>query len=289
MGIINTIIQAIIQGITEFLPVSSSGHLSLYQHFTGENGEGGLLLSVFLHLGTLLAVFIAFRDTIWALIKEFGRLCKDVVSGKFKWSEMNGERRLIFMLIFSTAMLIPFFFFKDFFTGISEDSSILAEGFCFLYTSVILFLADRFANGKKIPKDITVKDAVVVGAFQGVALLPGVSRSGSTISSGLLRGFSRDTAVRYAFILGIPAILGGCLTEAVDAAKGDVQFYPVEFVIGFFVAMVVGLLSIKMVSWLLKSDKFKVFSIYTFILGILVIGVSIYEIVTGNIVSVNIR
>ena len=109
MGIISTIIQAIIQGITEFLPVSSSGHLSLYQHFTGESGEGGLLLSVFLHLGTLLAVFIAFRDTIWALIKEFGRLCKDVVSGKFKWSEMNGERRLIFMLIFSTAMLIPFF------------------------------------------------------------------------------------------------------------------------------------------------------------------------------------
>ncbi len=286
MGILNTILQAIIQGITEFLPVSSSGHLSLYQHFTGNDGEGALLLSVFLHLGTLLAVFIAFRDTIWALIKEFGFLVRDIVKGKFKWSEMNGERRLIFMLVFSTAMLIPFVFFKDFFTGVSEDSSIMAEGFCFLYTSIILFLSDKFGSGKKIPKDITVKDSLVVGAFQGVALLPGVSRSGSTISSGLLCGFSRDTAVRYAFILGIPAILGGSVTEAMDAAKENVEFYPVEFVIGFFVAMIVGLLSIKMVSWLLKSDKFKVFSIYTFILGVAVIGVAVYELATGNVVCI---
>lgn len=282
MKFLNVIAQAIIQGLTEFLPVSSSGHLSLYQHFTGKSGEGALMLSVFLHLGTLVAVFIAFRDTIWALIKELGFLIRDIASGKFKWSEMNGERRLIFMLIFSTAVLIPFYFFKDFFEGISEDGSILVEGCCFLYTSAILFMSDRFSNGTKIPKDITVKDSLVVGAFQGVALLPGVSRSGSTISSGLLRGFSRDTAVRYAFILGIPAILGGGLLEAADAVKAQVAFDPAEITIGFVVAAIVGLASIKMVQWLLKSDKFKLFAVYTLILGIAVVGVSVYEIATGT-------
>lgn len=282
MRFVNVMIQAIIQGLTEFLPVSSSGHLSLYQHFTGKSGEGALMLSVFLHLGTLVAVFIAFRDTIWALIKELGFLIRDILGGKFKWSEMNGERRLIFMLIFSTAMLIPFYFFKDFFEGISEDSSVLVEGICFLYTSAILFMSDRFSHGTKVPKDIKVKDSLVVGAFQGVALLPGVSRSGSTISSGLLCGFSRDTAVRYAFILGIPAILGGGLLEAADAVKSHVAFDPAEITLGFVVAAIVGLASIKMVQWLLKSDKFKVFAVYTFILGLAVIGVSIYEIATGT-------
>lgn len=286
MDIIGTIIQAIIQGVTEFLPVSSSGHLSLFQHFTGSGGEAGLLLSVYLHLGTLLAVFIAFRETIWALIKECGFLIKDIFKGKFKWSEMNGERRMIFMLIFSTAMLIPFFVFKDFFTGISEDNSILVEGFCFLYTSIILFLSDKFSKGTKGYRDITVKDSVTVGIFQGVALLPGVSRSGSTISSGLLCGFTRDTAVRYAFILGIPAILGGSVTQAYDAMQSEVSVNAVELIVGFVVAMLVGLAAIKMVSWLLKSDKFKVFSIYTFILGILVIGVGVYELATGNIVCI---
>lgn len=287
MDIINTIIQAIIQGVTEFLPVSSSGHLSLFQHFTGSGGEAGLLLSVYLHLGTLLAVFIAFRETIWALIKELGALIKDVFAGRFKWSEMNGERRMIFMLIFSTAMLIPFYIFKDFFTGISEDNSILVEGLCFLYTSVILFLSDRFSKGTKTYKDITVRDSVTVGVFQGVALLPGVSRSGSTISSGLLCGFSRDTAVRYAFILGIPAILGGSATEAYAAMQSEVSINPVELVVGFIVAMLVGLAAIKMVSWLLKSDKFKVFSIYTFVLGLLVIAVGVYELITGNVLCLN--
>lgn len=288
MDILNTIVQAIIQGLTEFLPVSSSGHLSLYQHFTGKSGEGALMLSVFLHMGTLLAVIIAFRDTIWALIKELGALIRDVFKGRFKWKEMNGERRLIFMLIFSTAVLIPFYFFKDFFEGVSEDSSVMVEGFCFLYTSLILFLSDRFCNGKKVPKDITVKDSLVVGAFQGVALLPGVSRSGSTISSGLLCGFSRDTAVRYAFILGIPAIFGGGLLEAADAVKSNVSFDPLCLVVGFVVAAIVGLMSIKMVSWLLKSNKFKIFAIYTLILGLAVIGVSIYEVVTGEPVVINI-
>ena len=166
---------------------------------------------------------------------------------------MNGERRMIVMLVISLLLLIPFYFFKDFFQLISEDEDILIEGFCFLYTSMLLFLSDKCVNGKKLPKDITVKDAITVGAFQGVALLPGVSRSGSTICSALFCGFTRETAVRYSFLLGIPAILAGFVLEVKDAVEvgaTDVELLP--YIVGLVIAAVVGILAIKMVSWLVK-------------------------------------
>ena len=282
MNIFEAIMQGIIQGLTEFLPVSSSGHLSLYQHFTGNSGEGALLFSAVLHLGTLVAVFTAFRKTIWELIKELGFMIKDIFTGKFKWKEMNPPRRAIIMMIISLLMLIPFYIFKDFFEGVSEDSDIIVEGICFLYTATILFLSDRCVKGNKKFGDITVKNAVTVGAFQGVALLPGVSRSGSTISGGLFCGFERETAVQYSFILGIPAILGGCLLQvkdAVDQKAMDIE--PLNFAVGFIVSAIVGLCAIKMVNWLVKSDKFKIFAVYTLILGVVVIGIGIFEHAVG--------
>ena len=278
MNIFEAIMQGIIQGLTEFLPVSSSGHLSLYQHFTGNSGEGALLFSAVLHLGTLVAVFTAFRKTIWELIKELGFMIKDIFTGKFKWKEMNPPRRAIIMMIISLLMLIPFYIFKDFFEGVSEDSDIIVEGICFLYTATILFFSDRCVKGNKKFGDITVKNAVTVGAFQGVALLPGVSRSGSTISGGLFCGFERETAVQYSFILGIPAILGGCLLQvkdAVDQKAMDIE--PLNFAVGFIVSAIVGICAIKMVNWLVKSDKFKIFAVYTLILGVVVIGIGIFE------------
>ena len=282
MNIFEAIMQGIIQGLTEFLPVSSSGHLSLYQHFTGNSGEGALLFSAVLHLGTLVAVFTAFRKTIWELIKELGFMIKDIFTGKFKWKEMNPPRRAIIMMIISLLMLIPFYIFKDFFEGVSEDSDIIVEGICFLYTATILFFSDRCVKGNKKFGDITVKNAVTVGAFQGVALLPGVSRSGSTISGGLFCGFERETAVQYSFILGIPAILGGCLLQvkdAVDQKAMDIE--PLNFAVGFIVSAIVGICAKKMVNWLVKSDKFKIFAVYTLILGVVVIGIGIFEHAVG--------
>ena len=283
MNIFEAIMQGIIQGLTEFLPVSSSGHLSLYQHFTGNSGEGALLFSAVLHLGTLVAVFTAFRKTIWELIKELGFMIKDIFTGKFKWKEMNPPRRaIIMMIIISILPLFIFYIFKDFFEGVSEDSDIIVEGICFLYTATILFFSDRCVKGNKKFGDITVKNAVTVGAFQGVALLPGVSRSGSTISGGLFCGFERETAVQYSFILGIPAILGGCLLQvkdAVDQKAMDIE--PLNFAVGFIVSAIVGICAIKMVNWLVKSDKFKIFAVYTLILGVVVIGIGIFEHAVG--------
>ncbi len=264
MTIFDAIVQAIIQGLTEFLPVSSSGHLKLYQAITGQTVEEGTFLLVILHLGTLVAVCIAFWDTIWALIKEFFVMIKDIFTGKFKWKTMNPDRRMLIMLFISLVLLVPFYFFKDKF----ENISLPVLGCCFLFTSIELFLASRIRNTKKTAGDLTVKDAVVIGLFQCVALFPGVSRSGSTISGGLFSGLEKETAVRYSFVLGIPAILGGCLVELKDALDGTIEVKILPTVIGFAVAAIVGILAIKLVKWLIKSDNFIVFSIYTLLVSI---------------------
>ncbi len=285
MSLFDAIIQAILQGLTEFLPVSSSGHLSLYQHFTGNNGDGALMFSAILHLGTLVAVFIAFRQDIWALIKELGNIFRDIFKRRFTLKDMNPERRMIVMIILSCFCLAPFALFKDWFESIGEDGSIFAEGLCFLYTAAILFMSDRCNKGDKTAGDITVKDSVTVGLFQGVALLPGVSRSGSTISSGLFSGFSRETSVKYSFILGIPVILLSCLMEVVEAARSNVHVGAANCIVGFIVAAAVGVMAIKLVNWLVKTDRFKIFAIYTFILGCVVLVVSFIEFCMGHAIT----
>ena len=272
MTIFDAIIQAIIQGLSEFLPVSSSGHLKLYQTITGQSVEEGTFLLVILHLGTLVAVCIAFRETIWALLKEFFAMVKDIFTGKFKWKTMNPERRMLVMLFISLVLLVPFYLIKDVF----ENISLPVLGLCFLFTSVILFLASRIRNTKKTAGDITVKDAVVIGLFQCAALFPGVSRSGSTISGGLFSGLEKETAVRYSFVLGIPAILGGCLVELKDALEGTIQVNYGAAAVGFVVAAIVGILAIKLVQWLIRSDNFIVFSIYTFIVSLFTFGYWIF-------------
>lgn len=286
MNILSAILQAIIQGLTEFLPVSSSGHLSIYQHFTGNSGEGALMFSAILHLGTLVAVFACFWQQIFALIVEFFAMIKDIFTGKFSFKNMEPARRVIFMFIISTAVLIPFYIFKDFFESFSEDASIFAEGICFLYTAAILFMADRTEKGTKEITDVKVKDAATIGFFQAIALLPGVSRSGSTISAGIFSGLKREEAVSYSFILGIPAILGGCLVEVKDGLSSEVSAGVLNCIVGFVVAAVVGLLAIKLVQWLMKSDKFKIFYIYTFILGIVVLGFAIAEMIIGHPITI---
>lgn len=282
MKVLSAILQAIIQGLTEFLPVSSSGHLSVYQHFTGNSGEGALMFSAILHLGTLVAVFVCFWQQIFALIIEFFAMVRDIFTGKFSFKNMEPARRVIFMFIISTAVLIPFYIFKGFFESFSEDASILAEGICFLYTAAILFMADRTEKGTKEITDVSMKDAATIGFFQAVALLPGVSRSGSTISAGIFSGLKRSEAISYSFILGIPAILGGCLVEVKDGLASEADISILNCIIGFVVAAVVGLLAIKLVQWLMKSDKFKVFYIYTAILGVVVIGFAITEMIIGH-------
>lgn len=282
MEIIHAIIQGIVQGLTEFLPVSSSGHLAVYQYFfvPGES-ENAFLFDAILHLGTLLAVCIAFKERVLTLVKELGRMFKDIFTGQFFKHRMNPARRMIVMMIISLLVLIPFYPFKDAIESVATDH-IVVLGFLFIYTSVILFLSDRCKKGNKTEAHITPLNALTVGLFQGVALFPGISRSGSTISAGLFCGFKRETAVEYSFMLGIPTILAGCLLEIKDyvgsVADGTAVAINIPaYIVGFIVSAIVGVLAIKMVNWLIKSDKFVVFSIYTLILGIVVIVAGILK------------
>ncbi|MCL2019371.1 MAG: undecaprenyl-diphosphate phosphatase [Oscillospiraceae bacterium] len=271
MEYIQTIILAVVQGLTEFLPVSSSGHLSVFGHFM-EPREDSLLLLVVLHIGTLVAVVVAFHSIITGMIKEFFLTIADIFTGKFKWSVMNDNRKMMFMTIIATSLLVPvYLFLKDFFTASEGDGDIIFEGCAFIFTAILLFLSDACLKGIKTGKDMKITDAVTVGLFQCVALFPGVSRSGSTITGGLLCGFSRQTAVAFSFILGIPAILGGGFMEIREALQSGLDINYIELLIGFVVSAVVGFFAIKLVKIIAKKEKFKIFGVYTAILGSLCI------------------
>ena len=277
MSILSAIIQAIAQGLTEFLPVSSSGHLSVIQYFVGSENAGGVVFSLILHLGTLGAVFIAFHKLIGRLIIEFCRMVGQIFTGKFKWKERSPEQNMVIMLLISTALLLPIYFtIGDWIETFSEDGSILLEGICFIITGVVLIIADRCVKGKKKIGDINGKNALVVGAFQCAALFPGISRSGSTISGGLLSGMTRETAVQYSFILGIPAILGGAVSEIGGATKEELAAIGVmPMVLGLIISFVVGIASIYMVRLIVKKEKFTIFSVYLFALGLFCIIMSL--------------
>lgn len=285
MSILDAIIQGIVQGLTEFLPVSSSGHLALVQYFTGNGGETGAFFSILLHAGTLVAIIIAFWKTIWNLIVSGIRLLGKIFTGKFNYKESDEYEKMIIMLIIATIPLFFFILFKDFLQGLATDENILVEGFCFLFTSALLFMSCKCRKGKKTAKNMNPRDAVAIGIMQGVALLPGVSRSGSTISTGLVTGLKRSYAVEFSFILGIPAVLGAIILEIGDVIKNPVDIGAGVIAAGFITSVVFGIIAIITVNWLVKKDKFKYFAWYTLVLGILVVSVGFTEIITHGAVK----
>lgn len=283
MSIIKAIILGIVQGVTEFLPISSSGHLSLFQHFLGVTGEGSLLFSVLLHLGTLLAVFIVFHKSIFELIVEFFDLIKLIFTGKFKFSELTGKKKLLFMFVISCIplllLLIPVgndLKLMDVLSGFAEDDSILVEGICFLVTGALLLMSTYIGKRKTLSANVNPKEALAIGIAQVFAAgFPGISRSGSTISTGMIFGVSKETMVEYSFILGIPAILVANVVEFKDAIEVGVQLEILPTIIGIIVATVSGVACIKLLQWILKKDMWKYFGFYCLILGVAVLICSI--------------
>ncbi len=277
MTVFDAVMQGIIQGLTEFLPISSDGHLSIYQHFTGNYGESALVFTLMLHLGTLIAVFITYRKTIWELIQEGFSMLYDLFHGRLMKIQPNRTRKMIYMLIVTTIPLFGFVLIKDFITSFAEDSDIIVEGVCFLFTALMLFMAAKCVKGRKGAREMTVKDALIIGIFQGLAILPGVSRSGSTISSGLLLGYNKEYMVTYSFILSIPAILGACVLDIPEiVAAGMVYSWPV-IIAGLVSSAIVGFIAIRLIRYLVVNDKFIIFSYYTFILGIVVFLIGLAE------------
>ncbi|MEA4912212.1 MAG: undecaprenyl-diphosphate phosphatase [Oscillospiraceae bacterium] len=289
MTVFEGVLQGVIQGLTEFLPVSSDGHLSLFQHFFGLSGDNALFFTVMLHVGTLIAVFIAFWKDIWQMIVEFFRMIGDIFKKKFDYKTSGETRKMVIMIILSLVPLLGFYLIKDWFTYLSEDSDIIVEGFCFLFTGSLLFLADKCVKGNKTAVDMTPREALRIGFFQGFAALPGVSRSGSTISIGLLSGFSREFMVKFSFIMGIPAILAASFVELLDALKAGFEVDLLPLAAGVITAAIVGLAAIKLISWLVRTDRFGIFAYYTLILGVVVLILGVIEYFTGAGIADTVR
>ena len=295
MDILNAIIQGIIQGITEFLPVSSSGHLAIYQHFFGDTSTSGAMFSVMLHLGTLFAVCLVYRKTISALIVEFCRMIFDIFTGKFSFKNMNIERRTIFMMIISSAMLLTMFIpvgngqnIKDCIEKVSDQKAypelLWIIGVMLLLTAVLMVIAHRVTSNteRKARGCANLKDAVVIGLSQTFAVFPGLSRSGTTTATALSLGLSKDYATQYSFVLSIPAVAAAALLEFKDALEvegmGSIDWLPT--IIGIVVAALVGIAAIKTFIWLIKKNRYIIFSYYCAIAGAIVIAVSIFENIT---------
>lgn len=301
MSIIESIIQGIVQGLTEFLPVSSSGHLAITQHILGAGEEADLFFNVMLHVGTLVAVIAFYHKLIWSLIKEFFSLVKDIFTGKFKWSTMNYERNLIMMLIIGLLPLFLLFIpipgtemnLKDLADLTSGFPVLIVTAISLLLTSVLLTIGilcsrKEAKKGKhlddKLKESYTPLDALLVGLMQvTAAILPGLSRSGSTLSVGQMRGINKQKALDFSFILGIPSIIAAALLESVEAIKSP-QGITVDIwviIAGMVTSAVVGYFAIVIFKWFVKSDKMSIFVAYTAIVGIAFIIISIIEMNTG--------
>ena len=281
MDYIQAVILGLVQGLCEFLPVSSSGHLVIFQNILGLDSSAAqnILFDIMLHLSTIIAVFIAFRKRIWKVILAAFSLIGDIFKGKFSFKNSNGDKKIVIMVVIATLPLLLFALIEEKIEALF--SSLLLVGIALLVTATFLILSDivsaRAAHAKrKDASEATITDSIVVGLFQCIALIPGISRSGSTITAGLLRNFDRELAVEFSFILSIPAVMGSAILnmgDAFDMLKGaDLGPY----IAGMAVSLVSGLLAIKFVKFLVNKNKFGKFAYYCIAAGLVAIGYSIF-------------
>ena len=271
MTYFQAIILGLAQGLSEFLPISSSGHLALLQYFFGVSAETVLPFAVLLHLGTLVSVFIVYWKDIVELVLELIAVIKDICTGKGPRINANPTRRLGFMIIVATIpTAIIGLLFNDLFEALYL--SLIAIGIGLLITGTILFIAERMGRNNKNVKDMKFRNALFVGIMQGVAICPGISRSGSTLFGGLISGLNKEFAVKFAFLISIPSILGSVIMEAPDAFESGMDISLVGPVIaGVIVSALSGLFAIKAMIRLVSNKKLIGFSIYTWVIGIAVI------------------
>lgn len=266
LSFVYAIFMGILQGLTEFLPVSSSGHLVLLQQILGLEAMG-LGFNIILHIGTLIAVIIYYRDDLFLLLKEFVCLCKDILAKGKPDIRANEHRLLLVMLLIAILPTAAIgFIFNDLFESLFKTSYII--GYTLIITGIILWFSNYLPVGSKHAKDMTLKDALFVGLIQGAAITPGISRSGSTIFAGLAKGFTRDLATRFSFLLSVPAILAAVVLEGPEII-GEVSaignLLPVAS--GLVASAVSGYLAIDMLINLVKKQKLQYFSYYCWIVG----------------------
>lgn len=277
MGYFEAVVLGLLQGLAEFLPISSSGHLALAQSLFGVEADKVLLFAVLLHLGTLIAVFVAYWRDIWELIVELCVTIKDLCTGKGLRLEERPVRKLGVMIIVATIpTAVIGLLFNDFFEGLY--SSMVAVGIGFLITGVLMFLAEKMGSANRDIRKMNCRNAVFIGVLQGIAIYPGISRSGSTLVGGLTTGLKREFAVKFAFLISIPSILGSVVLEAPKALEGDLDPSLLGPILaGMLVAAVSGYFAIKTMIRIVSNKKLSYFSYYVWILGLCTIGYGLFS------------
>lgn len=265
---IQAVLLGFIQGITEFLPISSSGHLALaHQLFDFQSMESDVAFDIFLHLGTLFAVAIYFFGDIKSLIPSFFTMCKKFLSGKTKRNDYTVNERFVFYIIIATLPLvfIALAGLNDYIEAINSRPEII--GIILMLNGIILISGDRLSCGKTGADGCKIKNALCVGVCQGLSVVPGLSRSGSTITGGLLSGFSRSFAVKFSFILSFPAIFGANVLHADELIHSDISLG--ACLLGALSAAVFGLFAIKLLDRMVKKSRFSYFGYYCILLGLI--------------------
>ena len=201
-----------LQGVAEFLPISSSGHLTLFQHFFGMQ-EPDNLFNILLHFATLLAVCVYYFRDIWEMVVEFFRMLSDLFARRSSKGNPPEARRLILLIIVGTLPLFLILPIEDKVEALGSNPVFVCCAL--LVTGCLLFFSDRMAKGRKTARNATLLDVLLVGCAQACATIPGLSRSGCTISAGMTRGFERNFAVRYSFLMSLPAVMGATLLKVI--------------------------------------------------------------------------
>lgn len=278
MNYLFSIAMGFLQGVAEFLPISSSGHLTLFQYFFSpeQNPEElDMLFTILLHFGTLISVCVYYWRDIIDMIREFFLGISDLFSRRGNHEGRPPEaRRLVLMIIVGTLPLFAVLLAKD--AVDAAFSNVTFVSVALIATGFLLFFSDRMAKGRKNARTATIVDALLVGCAQAVGTLPGISRAGSTISAGMLCGFDRTFAVRFSFLLSLPAVLGANILEIADTVKAggvDVSRLPM-YIVGMVVAGVVGYFAIRLVNLLANKGKFGAFAYYCWAVGIIALVAS---------------
>ena len=272
MTLLSSVLLGVIQGVTEFLPVSSSGHLAIAEHLLNMSGasENPPFFDVLLHLGTLFAVFAAYWPDIREMILEFFRGVSDLAHGTTP-AHAPPARRMILLIIVGTLPLFAILPIRDRIEALGDNMYFVAAAL--LVTGCLLFASDHVRRGRKMEKSASMLDALLVGAGQALATCPGISRSGTTITAGCFVGFERKFAVRYSFLMSIPAILGANILSLKDALETQILWSEVPvYLVGVAVSAVVGYACIRLIRLVADKGKFGFFAYYCWLAGIVTLA-----------------
>jgi|LGOV01.1.fsa_nt_gb undecaprenyl-diphosphatase len=269
MTLLEGIVLGLVQGITEFLPVSSSGHLALFSALFKIN-EGNLFYSVMLHFSSLVAVLIYFREDVKELFFALFRLGGRLVKGNIKNTLSKYERVLLLLIVATIPTVIIGLAFGDFFKSLYASESIKPVGVALFFTGFLLLISEWFNRPRHDMVDVPFYKVILVGIFQGMAIVPGVSRSGSTIVGSLFIGLNKEEAARFSFLLAIPAILGATILEVFSINTAEVAINT-NLLIGMVVSFVSGMFSISVLMNIIKKGKLCYFAIYVFIVAVSII------------------